>query len=58
MYIEDVDIVGLELLEGLADGDMQRLSAVTGSIAVNTILIASVGSIAGGVFRGHNHFIA
>ena len=56
MNIQEVDVVGLELLEGSLDGNMKTLSMVAGVVdylALSELVAAIIGGISSLVVSGH-----
>ena len=58
VHIENVQVVGLEFLQAVAEGDVQGFGAVAGEVAVDDVVVAPVVGVAGGEFGGDDHLVA
>ena len=51
MHVEDVDVVCLEFLKGVADREVQGFAAVAAEVARDVLVEPFVGLVVGGVLR-------
>ena len=58
MDVEDVDVIGLQFLKGVTDGDVERFGTIAGAVAMDAVFVALVGGVGGCVFGGDCHFVA
>ena len=58
VHIENIQVVGLQLLQAVAEGEMQGFGAVAGEVAVDDFTMAAVVGVAGGELGGDDHLVA
>ena len=56
--VEDVDVVGLQLLEAVAEGEVQGFGVVADGVGVDEVVVALVVGVAAGVLGCYDHLVA
>ena len=58
VHVQDVQVVGLQLLQAVAEGDVQGFGPVAAEVAVDDVVVASIVGVAGGEFGSDDHLVA